>query len=226
MALQVHISLDSGIDLPEAYCRVTSGFLSVDELTALIAVQYFANVDARNTGKPPVLIKQFLCGNAGFAPAVQAKYELQLANIKVGSGEEVNLDLNADGLNEETLIEGVNLQTDGTIGTLTTNVVTGLNGLPDFSQDFLASSNAAGTIVIEAKADGTKPGSKGNGIVIDGNIINSITETVTGVDMILSPFMTYFNVTVMNQPGVNVISQAYEFLKTLPDFDGYISVIG
>lgn len=226
MALQVHIALDSGIDLPEAYCRVTSGFLSIDEMTALIAVQYFANVEARNSGKPPVLIKQFLCGNAGFAPAVQAKYELKLINQPVGSGEEINLDLDADGLNEDVLVEGLNLETDGTIEVLTINVVSGLNNIGNFKECFVASSSEPGVILVEALTTGTRTGAKGNGIIIDGNIIDSITQITHGTDTIPSPFMTLFNVDVMNKAGINVITQAYEFLKTLPDFDGYIDVIG
>jgi hypothetical protein len=225
MALQVALELDSGITLPEAYVRMTSGFLSLDELTALIAVQYFANKEARDTGKPPVLIKQFLCGNTGYKPPVQAKYELKLINVAVGSGEEINLDLNADGLNEDVLIEGVNLETDGTIETLTTNVVAGLNAILNFNQDFVASSHEPGIVIIEALKMGGRTGTHGNGIVINGNIIDSITQTINGVDMVPSPFMTYFNIDKMNEAGINIFIQAYEFLKSLPDFEGYIDML-
>lgn len=225
MALQVALELDSGINLPAAYVRMTSGFLSIDEMTALIAVQYFASSDARWGGKPPVLIKQFLCGNAGYAPAIQAKYELNLVNIAVGSGKEIALDLDANGTDENVLIEGTNLTTDGTIKTLTANVVSGLNAIANFNTNFVASSTTPGVVIVEALSTGTRTGAKGNGIIINGNAVTSLTQTVKGVNMIPSPFMTYFNLDIMNQAGVNVISQGYEFLKSLPDFEGYVDLL-
>lgn len=49
----------------------------------------------------------------------------------------------------------------------------------------------------------------------------TLTQVCTGDD-----FNTYFDLTVLEQPGVNILSQAYNWLKTLDFFKDAIDVIG
>jgi hypothetical protein len=223
MALQMKLEMDTGVVLPEAYVRITEGILSLDRGITFITVQTYADANARNLRKVPVLIHEVACTMDGAKPKKDAKYTIKLNNADVGSALEFSIDLTGDGVEDIELIEGTHVTTDGTLGTYTQAIVDRLNADVDFMYDFVASSTLEGEIIVFPLQDGTKTGGKGNGVKFYGTAVKEVIVE-EGNDRVIANFEKYFGIESMNEAGTNAIMKAYEFIKTLPEYQGSIDV--
>jgi len=222
MAIQKYIQLDSGIVLPNAYIRITDGILSLDRGSVFVTVQTYADKQARDEGRPAVLIHEECATLDGRKPQVNAKYKINIKNANVGKGQVFKI--NIDKENSIELIEGTHITTDGTLSKYTKAIVEKLNKNDNFNVDFIASSDKEGVIEIDVVENGIKVGAKGNGLTFEGNAIVNI-KTTEGQDIVLSDFEKYFSIEVMNKEGNNVIDQAYKFIKSLPRYKDGIDVL-
>lgn len=222
VAIQMKLEMETGVVLPEAYVRITEGILSLDRGIVFITVQTYANRKARDEGRPAVLIYEARCTHEGAQEERGAEYHIEIANAEVGQGSKFTVSLDKDA--KITLIEGTHVTTDGTIATYTNKLVEKLNENDDFSLDYIASYEGEGSITIKALDSGSKSGSKGNGLSFSGDTLYSVQKR-EGKDQISSDFERYFGIDVMDIPGNNVIKQGYEFIKSLPEYQGGIDVL-
>ena len=225
MALQMELEMDTGIILPEAYVRITEGVLSLDRGITFITVQTYADKDARDSGKKSVKVHEVKATIEDSSPKKNATYELRLIDVEADNTNKLLVDLNGDGTSEFDFTEWIDFSVDGDLDTLTDEVVRVLSDNTEISYSFEVNKTGLGLVEIKAKDLKGYDGSLGNNLNVSGSIVSDFTLKQEGKDRLPSTFEKFFNVETMNKDGVNVISQAYEFIKTLPEYQNSIDVL-
>lgn len=223
MALQMDITLETGINLPESYIRVTDVMLSYGQHRGWVTLSYYANKIARTEGKNPVKVEEYRVFDENGVAQKEAVYNVSVADIVSGSASTLNIDFTGDGVNDVAIVEG----TDFTVGVdkpaTVQAIADALNLKSTFNAEFTASVDLD-ILVISAKATGVHAGTKGNSVAVSGDAVTSVSQSITGVDYVPSDFQKYFSISDMSMVDVNIISQAYTFIKSMDKFGTALSV--
>jgi len=198
MALKKRIELESGIVVQEAYIRVTDFFISYISGLARIHVSYYADKNARLSGKNPIKIAQYELFNEP-VPSVEAVYDVVLKDISPVS-------LTVGSIS----VSGVNA----------IDIASKLNNNSEFNRNWTAGAYSMTGLNIAALRGGSCCGDKGNNINITGNI-TKVTQPVIGKPSKKPDFEKYFDIKVLANP----IAASYNYLKTLPDFADAVDIL-
>lgn len=221
MALVKNLALDTGIECPSAYIKVGEVSLSFMQKVAQISIYTYKDAIARQQNKSPLSREDIVIANNNVHPAIHSEYKLYIQPVQEGNGDQFVLSYTGNVQPDIVLTEGIDFIADGTVVTPISDICDALNNAINFKKDWEASVIPQGisyALSIKARPEGACNAEKGNDLIMGGSMIGMRTLVTVGEKEVRPLFDDFFNIETLSMTDNNVISQAYEYLKTLPNF--------
>lgn len=214
MALIKSMVLDSDVNLPEAYFRISDLNLYYVKSKASIFVSLYKDKQARLDGKAPVTDDvEIQVYNSDEIVGRNAMYEIVLRETLDKENKTITISLldKSIEITDYEMVEDRDITIQNIVNAINENII---------ASGFLTAERVFGFIRIRVIDENQLLEEKGNNITFTGENILSFELIENGINSQPGSFDKFFSSKSIYENEYTPLQAGYEYLKTLPEFEG------